>query len=541
MDNEKIGSWFDPRKLIKPRVNPTDTEVRESTLALMEAILKSQNEQEILSSGIEYLVERCDLSGASFIPFNEMKAIAPPIFVGEIGDPKLFKLDNYIELVDLRQECKRCVEFQADSNCVLLADGSKFQIKCVNLVISGKKEGVINFYWSRTRTLEEKNVELIDRVIAILEQGVEQIELKKYARKTMNTSNETSESTDVLSMIEKSIKSICEAHQVDSLYGYFPEGFKEPNDKLIQIINPVSQSITIESFSEMVDGIWKIIQNTGEMVFIENKNQDHLWNQILAFPIGNQEQPEKLPEGMIVLLTHQSSLAPAQHDTTFRVVFEQIGQLLLKERALSTVYERSMTDERIRLSREIHDGIAQTLAFLMIQMKRMWRFYQQNETVKFVDVYDESYQIVSDTYGDLRDAIHDLRRTPETDLIETIKELCGEFADKTGIETIVELQPIEGHSSSQFQLHLIRIFQEALSNIRKHSQASEVRVIGETMNGSYRFQVFDDGVGFDSKEKSFDRTNHFGLTSIHERARILGITANIDSAPGQGTCLELRL
>lgn len=541
MEPDKNGIWFDPRKLIKPRGSHIETETQNSIFALLEAILNSRNEEEVLRSGIEYLVEYCALAGASFIPFNEMKAIAPPIFIGEIGDPKLFKLDNYIDLVDLRQECKRCVDLQSDGQCVLLADGTTFQIRCFNLLIDGKKEGVVNLYWLKNRHLEDHQVQVIERVIAILERGVRQISFVDHAQHQNTHPEDAAKNLNVFDVIERSIKKVCELHQIEEVIGYFPEGFKDPGQKLVQIVSSARQSTAKEGYSEMMGGLWKVIQNTGETVFLENKNTDNGWLQLLAIPVCEKEERDPPPSGMIVLLTKRNSLGEIQNDATLRVIFEQVGFILLKERAFETAYERSMIDERIRLSREIHDGIAQTLAFLMIQMKRMWRFYQQHETEKFTEVYDESYQIVSETYGDLRDAIHDLRRTPETDLIETIKELCVDFEAKAGIATLVELEPIEGHSGSQFQLHMIRIIQEALSNIRKHSQATNVRVIGGSHKSGYRIQIFDDGVGFDTDEQNIDRSHHFGLTSIHERARILGITEKIQSTPGQGTCLELLI
>lgn len=540
MPTQNKNLWFFPKRSIKPKTDLNSIEFQDSIFSLVEVMLAAGSEKEVIEVGIGFIVDQFGLSGASFIPFNELKAIAPPIFFGEIGDPKLFKLDNYIELVDLRQECKRCVDLESADQCVLLADGTKFQIRCFNLMVADRKEGIINLYWPKHNELTERQIEVTQKVISLIEHSILQAGARENAR-IAKVEEETKEigDVDIFSVISRSVERVCQVNHIDQVFAFFPMGFELEDDKLFDLYS-VNGKAENDSYFELIDGLWQVIQKTSENVFLENKNKELSWSQLIAIPIAqNENGVGQTPDAMVVLLSNSNVLDELKNDPTINTIFQHVGMILSKERAYKSAFERSMIEERVRLSREFHDGIAQTLAFLLIQMKRLWRFYQEHEDVKFTDVYDESYQIVADTYDDLRNAIHDLRRAPELELKQTIIDLCADFEQKTGIQTIVSVASMDDLSGTQFQLHIIRILQETFSNIRKHSGARLVRVDGNISDGKYHLNIADDGVGFEISDMDLDRSAHFGLTSIQERARILGAEIEISSELGQGTTVGL--
>lgn len=140
----------------------------------------------------------------------------------------------------------------------------------------------------------------------------------------------------------------------------------------------------------------------------------------------------------------------------------------------------------------------------------------------------------------MRENIVSLRTTlnTDTDLISGLKEYVEEFGVQSGIrayfdcnvEANVQLSPMA-------QAQLVRILQEALANVRKHSQAKNVRVCIDAIGDLFNLSVVDDGVGITRKPGR----GHFGLQTMRERAESVGGGLTITSSPGQGTQVEVWL
>lgn len=522
--------------------NSMSFEFDNSIIKLMAGVTSANSEKEMIESCINYLYHRLNLSGASFVPLNELKAIAPPLFIGEVGNPKLFKLDNYINLIEVRQECKHCADLESDGHCVLLEDGTRFQIRCFNLIIGGRKEGIINLYWPKGLELDPFQIELSSKVIELIEQKIQLMTMpsEKFIQEVI--AKPFSPLHDLSDLIGKSINKMCSANQIERVFVYFPDGFFTKYEKAVQLFPNVNKE---ELQPERVHQIEDILNhNNFEVVkhlLIENQNFNP--SGLLVINSKTDLGPSKVLEGnpFIIITGERNQLESVLSDIAMTTIFEQIGFVFNLERANLKSQGQTMIDERIRLSREIHDGISQTLAFLMIQMKRMWSFYSIKDETKFIEVYDDSYQTLSDTYSDLRDAIHDLRRSPKTDFIKTIQQIGDEFAERTGIFTDVELEPFPINRDAQFQLHLDRILQEALSNIRRHAKAKKVWITGKNLNNQYQIEIMDDGIGFNTESGDTNKRGHYGLTSMRERAKILGIDLSIQSIPDQGTKVILTL
>ena len=300
---------------------------------------------------------------------------------------------------------------------------------------------------------------------------------------------------DISDLIGKSINKMCSANQIERVIVYFPDGFITKYEKAVQLFPIVNKE---ELQPERVHQIEDILNhnNFEKVKHLLIENQNFKPSGLLVINSKTDLGPSKVLEGspFIIITGERNQLESVLSDIAMTTIFEQIGFVFNLERANLKSQGQTMIDERIRLSREIHDGISQTLAFLMIQMKRMWSFYSIKDETKFIEVYDDSYQTLSDTYSDLRDAIHDLRRSPKTDFIKTIQQIGDEFAERTGIFTDVELEPFPINRDAQFQLHLDRILQEALSNIRRHAKAKKVWINGKNLNNKYQIEIKDDGI-----------------------------------------------
>ncbi len=146
---------------------------------------------------------------------------------------------------------------------------------------------------------------------------------------------------------------------------------------------------------------------------------------------------------------------------------------------------------------------------------------------------------------DVRTAILGLRTTDtQSDgLVATLQNFITKFSELTDIKVDLDLPDQSGMISlpPESELQLIRITQEALSNIQKHTSNRYAWVRLRYFDHSLELTIGDDGPGFDPKYPSEDRRPHFGLSTMRERAESIGGTFVVDSKPSTGTRITVRL
>jgi two-component system sensor histidine kinase DegS len=198
--------------------------------------------------------------------------------------------------------------------------------------------------------------------------------------------------------------------------------------------------------------------------------------------------------------------------------------------------------ERARLAREIHDGPAQVLANTVMRLQ----FVEQMAKHKPEEVGAELARLrgaLQDGLQDMRRFIFNLRPASLSDagLIATIKYYVQDYSEQTGIQVEVNV-PEELVLSSNQELVVFRVIQEALQNIHKHAEASAITIdVQQRHEGPLSVTISDDGKGFDPKRVRQGRTGNSGLVSMSERASTVGGTLKIDSKPGNGTIITLML
>jgi signal transduction histidine kinase len=127
--------------------------------------------------------------------------------------------------------------------------------------------------------------------------------------------------------------------------------------------------------------------------------------------------------------------------------------------------------------------------------------------------------------------------------VDAVTELAASFAVRTGVDPQVRVQGGLNHLSDSQQITLLALVREALSNIRKHSDASTVQITIVADEHGVHVEVIDDGSGFDPDLTlvSAARAGHLGLVGMHERVRMLGGRTQIESRPGGPTVISATL
>lgn len=197
--------------------------------------------------------------------------------------------------------------------------------------------------------------------------------------------------------------------------------------------------------------------------------------------------------------------------------------------------------ERTHLALELHDDLGQSLTVLKLQLRAIQR-KAPPESQENRESLKHSLNFINEIIERIRRLSRNLRPSILEDLglTASLKYLCEEFSNRD-IQVTMDLDDIKGLFSKEAQLNIYRIFQESLNNITKYAQASQVSVSIKLQDGSVVFQVEDNGRGFDhQKVINEDITGRgLGLTSMGERARMLGGSLNIWSQEGQGTKITI--
>jgi two-component system, NarL family, nitrate/nitrite sensor histidine kinase NarX len=202
--------------------------------------------------------------------------------------------------------------------------------------------------------------------------------------------------------------------------------------------------------------------------------------------------------------------------------------------------ESAVAQERGFIARELHDSIAQSLAFLKIQVQLMQDALAQDDPAQARVVLQEIDTGVRESYADVRELlVHFRTRTNAEDIEPALKTTLRKFELQSHLPTSLQ---IEGHGmplAPDQQVQVLHIVQEALSNVRKHARASQVW-LDVQQQPHWRFEVRDDGVGFGTGAESHDET-HVGLRIMRERAQRIGGVLEVHSSRGRGTSVILNL
>jgi signal transduction histidine kinase len=197
----------------------------------------------------------------------------------------------------------------------------------------------------------------------------------------------------------------------------------------------------------------------------------------------------------------------------------------------------AILSERERIAREMHDSLAQVLGVTHLRLRALDGRDEVRAAHEIAVELAQLADICEEGYHDVREAILGLRQSgkAERGLLDSMGAYLAKYSDQCGIETtlVSELEH-ELALSPRCEVQMIRVIQEALTNVRKHSGARSAVVRITESDSMTTFVVEDDGEGFDPAGPLFKR-DRFGLFTMRERMGLLNGSLTIDSAPGQGT------
>ncbi len=215
-----------------------------------------------------------------------------------------------------------------------------------------------------------------------------------------------------------------------------------------------------------------------------------------------------------------------------------LGMAIDKARSDDESNRLSIMEERTRLAHELHDSLAQTLASLRFQVRVLDETLRQGQEPAVWHELEKIENNLDEAYSELRELITHFRAPiDKRGLIPAVEHLIERFRNQSDISIYLQKEWNVLQLPASIEVQALRIIQESLNNIRKHSQAHTVRVIMRSdVHGDCRILIEDDGVGMQLLPED-ERTisDHLGLSIMDERAKRIGGSIRIESEPGEGT------
>jgi signal transduction histidine kinase len=206
------------------------------------------------------------------------------------------------------------------------------------------------------------------------------------------------------------------------------------------------------------------------------------------------------------------------------------------DRLRSSEAERATLEERTRLARELHDGLAQDLWFAKLKHERLVAFVPEEHRA----LASEVTEALDSAIAEAKQAVVTMRAEDDRDLSleELLARAVDDFAGRSGVRADFSAADLPPSLAPRTQVEVVRVLQEALTNVRKHADATVVRVNAEVVDGQLQLSVTDNGRGFRPSETIGDGV---GMQGMKERARLMGGELRVVSEPSAGTALHLTV
>lgn len=251
----------------------------------------------------------------------------------------------------------------------------------------------------------------------------------------------------------------------------------------------------------------------------------------------------KRPIGMFNLFFRSKESLDASDRMMLATLGEQLGAAIDNLRLQARERELAVSEERNLLARELHDSIAQGLAFTNLQVQMLESAIKRQDMAVLEKTAKMIRQGVQESYDDLRELmVHFRARIGHLDLDTAIAAALKRLTDQTGLVSNFDASGGGAPLDPETETQLLYIVQETLSNIRKHAKAQRITVNLQRNPEGLNVIIRDDGIGFEAVDRSSDGPKgHMGLEIMRERAMRIGAQVTVLSRPGKGTEVRLNL
>jgi len=266
--------------------------------------------------------------------------------------------------------------------------------------------------------------------------------------------------------------------------------------------------------------------------------------------MGRGRQPPPLPEGppdeigqlvrAFNTMTQQVEARNQQNEE----LSEQIQQQSMQRGRLLERLITAQEDERMRVARELHDELGQSLTGLALRAEALERHLPRADD-SGRSILDQIRSLITDTTEQMYDIIMDLRPSMLDDLglVSAINAYTERALENTDITFTIDDQCFVDRLPREMETALFRVLQEGITNVVRHADASHIAITLKCNNGLFEGRLADDGRGFEPEafQLNGQRSRGLGLLGMHERINQCGGRMKIDSTPGHGTHIHIAM
>lgn len=255
---------------------------------------------------------------------------------------------------------------------------------------------------------------------------------------------------------------------------------------------------------------------------------------ILRMPLTDAEKRY----GMLAVDVPADTTAERWQIQLLEALSRHIGVTIASEQRIEQHRRVSLLEERAVIARELHDSLAQSLAYMKIQVSRLRTALKTpEEGEEITGALEELREGLNSSYQQLRELLSTFRlRMEDADLGMALAQTTTEFAERGNLPVTLDVDLGNLSLTPNEEIHLLQIVREALSNILKHARASHAWVAVHSQHSQQvRLQITDDGAGIQKTAAM----HHYGMAIMDERARALNGTLQYLPRIGGGTCVQL--
>ncbi|MCX7851620.1 MAG: GAF domain-containing protein [Caldilineales bacterium] len=460
-----------------------------------------------------------------------------------LSERYLQALRTYLDQGVDAERCRTCVALKThvSADCPLFvgiravaqAEGIG-SLACLPLVRDRERVGIISAYFPAADGPPEEQVRLLNILGGAIAAMLESMRARARQVHTLHALDRATASAlgDTLGEFAARMLDIVMAGWEAQAGGVFLYE-EETNTWSCRAARGLGQDLEHPAYRLAVQLIRQAREHGGPVIADESEgHEEHRLLSAIATPLLNEGRTV----GALFLGARRRQAFHERQFELLRTVAHQAALAIGYARLYERLEQMSILEERYRLAREIHDGLAQTLGYLNLQVERLEMLLSAGRTQAARQEVVELRRTVRAAYVDVREAIDGLRLSVERPehLAARLRDYVQEFGLQTGIAVEFDAQPSDLVVEAAVGLQLLRIAQEALTNVRKHAQASRVRVALFRSERELELTITDNGMGFPLAPSSSGHRS-YGLNGMRERAQSLGGTMTIASGPGQGT------
>jgi two-component system, NarL family, nitrate/nitrite sensor histidine kinase NarX len=510
----------------------------EAIFQVGQKLVEATDENEVIALFIRLSIDLTGAKGASFVPLDEHGHPMASTSSGDLPLPLMEPWFEYLASPAVRDRCQSCdKQNMLASSCPLLK-GPLFDVPgiyCLPLRRGDREFGVLNLYMPSPTPFDRETQSFFGAMIDETALALEAVRLRRREVAAIRQMQTIRQKADLHAKLNSMLESVYST--LDSSLAYL---FIKPQIGASTPIKISLSEIPIQP-QPFIDNILQGVIASGEPVILgdvtgESASKSGV-HSFLAAPLISSERDIV---GGILIGNKRAQGFNQRQLTVLQTIAGQFTLVVENTNLVTELEYQAMMEERKRLAREIHDGLAQTLGFLKLQAAQMKIYLAREDLERARMALDQYYSALSEAYLDARQAIDGLRiDLGEDGMRQWLDEIVSDFMEVSDLSIRIRRFEVNSELAPEVHAQLMRIVQEALSNVRKHSRACQVWIDCGERDGDLLLEVEDDGEGFSLVDVAGN--SRHGLQGMRERADLIGADFQIVNQPGHGTKIIIRL